>query len=263
MRLGPGSESNPPGGSRKTHSIKPGVRGQVRCGRLGRTVALVHREDAPEHVAAQRGALVSRDRPATMASSPAGHPSTRRALCASSTRRILRARSYAARSSLRDKQRPGRSDAMYARTVLFAASVLLAACQTPPQSPAPAAPTTTAAAAPAAPAPAVPRGLEGRGPEYANWKLPPHAPRMTPTPASEIPLSSFKLPPGFTVEIWASGIPGARAMARGDGGKIYVGTRSIGRVYEITDSGHNAPAASSSTTSRSLPASHSTRVRCT
>ena len=26
-------------------------------------------------------------------------------------------------------------------------------------------------------------------------------------------------------------------MARGDGGKIYAGTRAIGRVYEITDTG--------------------------
>ena len=32
-------------------------------------------------------------------------------------------------------------------------------------------------------------------------------------------------------------MPGARAMARGDDGKIYVGTRGIGRVYEVTDDG--------------------------
>jgi glucose/arabinose dehydrogenase len=39
------------------------------------------------------------------------------------------------------------------------------------------------------------------------------------------------------VEVWASGIPGGRAMARGDNGKIYVGTRGIGRVYEVIDNG--------------------------
>ena len=32
-------------------------------------------------------------------------------------------------------------------------------------------------------------------------------------------------------------MPGARAVVRGDNGKYYVGTRGIGRVYEITDTG--------------------------
>jgi glucose/arabinose dehydrogenase len=71
----------------------------------------------------------------------------------------------------------------------------------------------------------------------ADSKLAPHAGRMTETPRSEIPIDSLKLPPGFAVEIWATGIPGGRAMALGDGGKIYVGTRAIGRVYEVTDNG--------------------------
>jgi hypothetical protein len=43
--------------------------------------------------------------------------------------------------------------------------------------------------------------------------------------------------PVFKAEIWSSGRPGNRAMARGDSGKIYVGTRGIGRVFEITDNG--------------------------
>ncbi len=125
---------------------------------------------------------------------------------------------------------------MYTRTALLAASVLLAACQAPRQASAPATPTPTTTAAAPPPAP-VPRGAEGRGPEYAGSTLAPHPGRMTPTPAGEIPLANFKLPPGFKAEVWASGIPGSRAMVRGDRGKIYVGTRAIGRVYEITDSG--------------------------
>jgi glucose/arabinose dehydrogenase len=32
-------------------------------------------------------------------------------------------------------------------------------------------------------------------------------------------------------------MPGARAMARAENGKIYIGTRGIGRVYELTDTG--------------------------
>jgi len=71
----------------------------------------------------------------------------------------------------------------------------------------------------------------------ADSKLAPHAGRMTETPRSEIPIDRLKLPPGFAVEIWATGTPGGRAMALGDKGKIYVGTRAIGRVYEITDDG--------------------------
>jgi glucose/arabinose dehydrogenase len=61
---------------------------------------------------------------------------------------------------------------------------------------------------------------------------------MTETPASEIPIDKLKLPAGFKAEIWASGLPGGRAMAVSeDGKKVYVGTRIIGRVYEVTDEG--------------------------
>ncbi len=110
------------------------------------------------------------------------------------------------------------------RFALAASLLSLAACQsmTPP------------AAAPTAPAPA---WQQGRGADQTSSTLAPVPGRMTATPASEIPISSFKLPPGFKAEIWATGMPGARAMARGDGGKIYIGTRGIGRVYEVTDNG--------------------------
>jgi glucose/arabinose dehydrogenase len=70
-----------------------------------------------------------------------------------------------------------------------------------------------------------------------NPHLTPHAPRMTVTPPSEIPLDRIKLPKGFKVELWAHGMPGVRMMARGDKGTIWAGTRFIGRVYEIKDKG--------------------------
>jgi len=120
---------------------------------------------------------------------------------------------------------------MFKKIAPAGAALLLAACQSmSPQATAPAAP---AAAAPAPP----PAWQQGRTPDQASSKLAPHAGRMTATPASEIPVSNFKLPPGFKAEVWATGIPGGRAMARGESGKIYVGTRAIGRVYEITDNG--------------------------
>ena len=60
---------------------------------------------------------------------------------------------------------------------------------------------------------------------------------MTVTPASEIPLQNYKLPPGFKAEVWATRMPGVRAMVRAENGEIYIGTRAIGRVYELTDDG--------------------------
>ena len=79
---------------------------------------------------------------------------------------------------------------------------------------------------------------QGKPAAQAESKLAPLPGKMTETPASEIPLDKLKLPPGFKAEIWATGLPGGRAMARGDDGKkIYVGTRGIGRVYEVTDDG--------------------------
>jgi glucose/arabinose dehydrogenase len=111
---------------------------------------------------------------------------------------------------------------------------LLAACQSTPPAP------VVQAAAPAAPAAAAappPAWQQGRTPDQATSRLAPLAGKLTNTPASEIPLQNYKLPPGFKAEIWATGMPGARAMARADNGKIYIGTRGIGRVYELTDNG--------------------------
>ena len=79
---------------------------------------------------------------------------------------------------------------------------------------------------------------QGKPAAQAESKLAPHAGKMTETPASEIPIDKLKLPAGFKAELWASGLPGGRAMAASeDGKKIYVGTRVIGRVYEVTDEG--------------------------
>jgi glucose/arabinose dehydrogenase len=79
---------------------------------------------------------------------------------------------------------------------------------------------------------------QGKPPAMAESKLAPHAGKLTETPASDIPVSKLKLPPGFKAEVWASGLPGGRAMALSeDGKKVYVGTRGIGRVYEVSDEG--------------------------
>jgi glucose/arabinose dehydrogenase len=79
---------------------------------------------------------------------------------------------------------------------------------------------------------------QGKPPAQADSKLAPHPGKMTETPPSDIPVSKLKLPAGFKAEIWATGLPGGRAMAVSeDGKKVYVGTRVIGRVYEVSDEG--------------------------
>jgi glucose/arabinose dehydrogenase len=79
---------------------------------------------------------------------------------------------------------------------------------------------------------------QGKPPAMADSKLAPHPGKMTETPASDIPVSKLKVPAGFKVDLWASGLPGGRAMAVSeDGKKVYVGTRVIGRVYEVSDDG--------------------------
>ncbi len=79
---------------------------------------------------------------------------------------------------------------------------------------------------------------QGMPEKMKDSTLAPHAGKMTETPASDVPVSKLKAPAGFKVELWASGLPGGRAMALSDDGKkVYVGTRGIGRVYEVTDEG--------------------------
>jgi glucose/arabinose dehydrogenase len=119
---------------------------------------------------------------------------------------------------------------MKIRLACAALALALAGCaQTPSQ------PTVSAAAMPV---PAnVPAWQQGRTPDQAASPLAPHAGRNIAVPAAEIPVRNLRVPPGFRVELWASGMPGIRAMSRANNGRIYAGTRGIGRVYEITDNG--------------------------
>jgi len=64
--------------------------------------------------------------------------------------------------------------------------------------------------------------------------LAPHAPRLTVTPADQVPTGSLRVPEGFKAELWAAGAPGARMMTQGPKGTVFVGTRAIGRVYAIS-----------------------------
>jgi glucose/arabinose dehydrogenase len=80
-----------------------------------------------------------------------------------------------------------------------------------------------------------PAWKQGQPSSMADSKLAPHATPMTVTTVDKIPVDKLKVPPGFKVDIWAHGMPGARMMVRGDKGTVFVGTRVIGKVYAITD----------------------------
>ncbi|MGA6994231.1 MAG: PQQ-dependent sugar dehydrogenase [Candidatus Deferrimicrobiaceae bacterium] len=55
-------------------------------------------------------------------------------------------------------------------------------------------------------------------------------------------LESIRLPPGFRISLYAGNVPGARSMALGPGGVIFVGSRREGNVYAVMvrESGNRA-----------------------
>jgi glucose/arabinose dehydrogenase len=72
--------------------------------------------------------------------------------------------------------------------------------------------------------------------EAQKGLAPPSGP---PTGASDAELAKLitkiKLPPGFKIEVYASGVLAARQMAWGDKGTLFVGSFGLGNVYAITD----------------------------
>lgn len=78
------------------------------------------------------------------------------------------------------------------------------------------------------------RAMGGYHPDrMKNPNLTSNPPKLTVTPLEDIPLDKIQVPPGFKVEVWAHGMPGARMMARAPNGTVFVGTRTIGRVYAV------------------------------
>ena len=113
----------------------------------------------------------------------------------------------------------------------FSAFTVGAVAQQPAASP-PAAGAPPAAAAPLPPgSPLIGRPADNE----AAAKLAPIAPPPIPAAADKLPTAKLKLPPGFNIEVYASGIANARSMAEGDKGTVFVGTRLVGNVYAITN----------------------------
>src|SRR6266446_475594 len=95
----------------------------------------------------------------------------------------------------------------------------------------------TAAQAQDKPAAAPPPSWQQGKPAASESTLHPFAIEMTGKAAKDLPVSKLKVPAGFKAEVWAEGMPGARSLAQGDKGTLFVGTRQLKDVYVVRDSG--------------------------
>lgn len=81
---------------------------------------------------------------------------------------------------------------------------------------------------------------------YKNW--PPNEAVNTEPTSLKVPdttdpkLAHLKLPPGFMITYFSSDVPGARSLAKGSAGTIYVGSRPQGVVYALEDSNQDGTA---------------------
>ncbi len=59
-----------------------------------------------------------------------------------------------------------------------------------------------------------------------------------PTAADQLPTKKFKLPPGFKVETWASGLLDARGLRQSDKGTVFISTLFVGnKIYALPADG--------------------------
>ncbi|HUL62634.1 MAG TPA: PQQ-dependent sugar dehydrogenase, partial [Methanocella sp.] len=59
--------------------------------------------------------------------------------------------------------------------------------------------------------------------------------RLLAVGADPLPLDQIKLPPGFAIDVYATGVSGARQMALGANGTLFVGSIEAGNVYAVVD----------------------------
>jgi hypothetical protein len=67
----------------------------------------------------------------------------------------------------------------------------------------------------------------------AATKLGPIVGSPIPVSADKLPVARLKVPAGFKVEVYASGVANARSLAVSDKGTVFVGSRLVGAVYAI------------------------------
>jgi len=83
---------------------------------------------------------------------------------------------------------------------------------------------------------AEPGWAKGRPKTDTAMKMAPVPAFPIPTAADQLPTKKFKLPPGFKVETWASGVLDARELRQGPPGTIIVSTLFVGnKVYSMPE----------------------------
>jgi glucose/arabinose dehydrogenase len=99
-------------------------------------------------------------------------------------------------------------------------------------------PAPPEASKPIPPMQPVPTTVPGRGDipsaEVAK-RLANVAPHPFGLPVDQLPVPHLKLPNGFKIEVYASGIPNARSLRIGDKGTVFVSNRLLDKVYAIVD----------------------------
>ena len=83
-----------------------------------------------------------------------------------------------------------------------------------------------------------PGWAKGRPKSETAMKMAPVPAFPIPTAADKLPTAKFKLPPGFKVETWASGVLDARGLRQGAKGNIFVSSLFVAnKVYVIPEKG--------------------------
>ena len=83
---------------------------------------------------------------------------------------------------------------------------------------------------------AEPGWAKGRPKTDTAMKMAPVPAFPIPTAVDQLPTKKFKLPPGFKVETWASGVLDARELRQGPPGTIIVSTLFVGnKVYSMPE----------------------------
>src|SRR5688500_4663726 len=61
----------------------------------------------------------------------------------------------------------------------------------------------------------------------------------TKTTKSDLPINKIKLPPGFTIDVYAEGLHNARSLELSPSGVLFVSTKDHGEVYAVKDTDGN------------------------
>src|SRR5271169_3774660 len=81
---------------------------------------------------------------------------------------------------------------------------------------------------------------------YCRWT------GQIPAPLLQILVRRIQLPPGFKIELYATGVPNARSLTLGASGTVFVGSKRAGKVYALLSNGRHDKAGEVITIARGL-----------